>query len=218
MNKYTKQLIALLASTTLVACSSQKAQSAFSVSQEDESKIIGGYTVVDSPEITDKIQTICDKGLEGMVGATYTPIALLSTQVVSGTNYRVLLAVKPVVSDEEEATETYSIATFYENLDGEVELKSMPETDIETYTTDDLVGGWTKASSPVMTAEAQNAFTSVNKDSSATAIALLSTQVVSGTNYRILCEDDDTYSVQTIYEDLKGNCELTNTETFPEEE
>lgn len=218
MNKYTKQLIALLASTTLVACSSQKAQSAFSVSQEDESKIIGGYTVVDSPEITDEIQTICDKGLEGMVGATYTPIALLSTQVVSGTNYRVLLAVKPVVSDEEEATETYSIATFYENLDGEVELKSMPETDIETYTTDDLVGGWTKASSPVMTAEAQNAFTSVNKDSSATAIALLSTQVVSGTNYHILCEDDDTYSVQTIYEDLKGNCELTNTETFPEEE
>ncbi len=218
MKKHTKQLLALLASTTLVACSSQTKQSAFSVSQEDESKIIGGYEVVDSPEITDKVQTICEKGLEGMLGATYTPIALVSTQLVSGTNYRVLLAVKPVTSDDTETTETYSIATFYEDLDGAVELKSMPETNIETYTSEDLVGGWTKASSPVMTSEAQNAFTSVNKDSSATAIALLSTQVVSGTNYRILCEDNGTYSVQTIYEDLKGNCEVTNSEAFPEDE
>ncbi len=218
MNKHIKQLFAILASSTLVACSSTTKQSAISSSNDEDITIVGGYETATSPEITDEVQTICEKGLESMLGANYTPIALLATQVVSGTNYRVLLAVTPVVSDETEATETYSIATFYEDLDGNVEVTSIPESNIETYTSEESMGGWEKADSPIMTSEATNAFTSVNQDSSIHAIALLATQLVSGTNYRILCEEDGTYSIQTIYEDLKGNCELTTTETFPEVE
>ena len=53
------------------------------------------------------------------------------------------------------------------------------------------------------------------------AKALLGTQVVSGTNYMLLCKTTPSvpngepyYTIVTVYEDLKGNCEITDTSEF----
>ena len=58
--------------------------------EQTEVEVPGGWERPESPEITEEIQTLCDKGFEGMTGVSYTPAALLSTQVVAGTNYRIL--------------------------------------------------------------------------------------------------------------------------------
>ena len=41
-------------------------------------------------EIPDDVKAAFDKALEGLVGHTYEPIAILGTQVVSGMNYCLL--------------------------------------------------------------------------------------------------------------------------------
>lgn len=85
--------------------------------------MVGGYSLPDSPVITEDIRKICDKAFEELEGVRYTPIALLGTQVVAGTNYQVLCAAEVAVPDAE--TE-YAVVTIYEDLEGNVEV-----TDIE---------------------------------------------------------------------------------------
>ena len=60
-----------------------------------------------------------DKALEKLVGADYEPIALLATQIVSGTNYSILCQVTPVVPDAESS---FAIAHVYQDLEGNAEI------------------------------------------------------------------------------------------------
>ena len=91
--------------------------------------MVGGYSLPDSPVITEDIRKICDKAFEELEGVRYTPIALLGTQVVAGTNYQVLCAAEVVVPDAE--TE-YVVVTIYEDLEGNVEITDIEDLPVES--------------------------------------------------------------------------------------
>jgi hypothetical protein len=49
--------------------------------------------------LTEEAQSAFDKAMEGLVGVNYTPLALLGTQLVSGTNYSFLCEAAVVYPD-----------------------------------------------------------------------------------------------------------------------
>lgn len=129
LNKMVVTAVAVMVAGSLAACGAD-ASSAVETSASTETNetftddvMVGGYSLPDSPVITEDIRKICNKAFEELEGVRYTPIALLGTQVVAGTNYQVLCAAEVVVPDAE--TE-YAVVTIYEDLEGNVEV-----TDIE---------------------------------------------------------------------------------------
>lgn len=72
-----------------------------------------------------------EKAVDGMVGSDLVPVALLATQVVSGTNYMVLCTSTPVVPDAETSL---CVAVVYEDLEGNAELRSIKDFDALAYT------------------------------------------------------------------------------------
>jgi hypothetical protein len=188
---------------------------------ETGSVSVGGWNRPVSPVVTGEIRALLDQALDGMVGVEYTPVAYLSNQVVAGMNHAVLCKAAPVTPD---AKETYAIVYLYEKLDGSAEITDIRDTGVETNTSETLSGGWTDAGSPVITEElaalldqALEKLVGVNYE----PLALLSTQVVAGTNYRILCEAtvtapgaETTYVMITLYEALDGHAEMTDTQDF----
>ena len=81
--------------------------------------VVGGWTETESPEMTDEAKTALEKACETLTGAEYTPVALLATQVVAGTNYRVICEAKPAVPIPECG---YVIVTVYADLEGHAEI------------------------------------------------------------------------------------------------
>lgn len=80
---------------------------------------LGGWTAPEDTAITEEVKTVVDVALEKLLGVDYTPVALVGTQVVAGTNYCVLCEAAAVVPD---AVPYYVLVYIYEALDGTVEL------------------------------------------------------------------------------------------------
>lgn len=70
-------------------------------------------------EIPDDVKAAFDKAMEGLVGCTYEPIAILGTQVVAGANYCLLCKTTIVTPD---APVSYTLVYIYEALDGTAEI------------------------------------------------------------------------------------------------
>ncbi len=85
---------------------------------------VGAYEAAESSEITDEIQTLCDEAFADLVGAVYTPVALIAKQVVAGTNYKILFEKEIVVPDAEK---TYAIGIIYEDLEGNVSITEIDD-------------------------------------------------------------------------------------------
>lgn len=68
-----------------------------------------------------------EKALECMTGASYTPIRVLSSQVVAGMNCCVLCQAQVVVP---EAKPYYTLAFVYEDLDGNAEFTQFKDLDL----------------------------------------------------------------------------------------
>ena len=81
--------------------------------------LMGGWQETDAPDVTEEAAAALEKAAGSLLGAEYTPKALLATQVVSGTNYSILCSIRAVVPDAEEK---YSIVHVYEDLDGNAEI------------------------------------------------------------------------------------------------
>jgi len=88
-------------------------------------KIVGGWTEVNS-DMTEELQTIFDKAMEGLTGVGYTAKKLLAKQLVAGMNYKFLCDAKVVYPG---AVATQKVVTIYVNLAGEATI-----TSIEDYT------------------------------------------------------------------------------------
>ena len=73
--------------------------------------VMGGWTAAESVEITPKLEKAFRKATKDL-DTDYTPVALCSTQLVSGTNYCIVAA-----SDG-----GYSLVTLYQNLKGNTEV------------------------------------------------------------------------------------------------
>lgn len=175
----------------------------------------GGWTRAESPVVTDEVKALLEKAVKDMSGAQYTPVAYLASQVVSGTNHAILCRIAPVVP---EPKEKYGIVYLYEDLNGNAGIIEVKDFEAET-NINDLDGGWAQAETPVITEDAGAAFDKAMKNLVGvdyTPVALLSTQVVSGTNYCFLCEAtvvypgaETSYALVYIYADLEGNAEIT---------
>ena len=81
--------------------------------------VVGSWTETESPVMTDEAKKALEKACETLTGAAYTPVALLATQVVAGTNYRILCTSTPSAPSSESK---YVIATVYADLEGNAEL------------------------------------------------------------------------------------------------
>ncbi|MBO6271049.1 MAG: hypothetical protein J6N19_18120 [Clostridium sp.] len=182
----------------------------------------GGWSRAESPDVTDEVKALLDKALDGMVGANYTPVAYLGSQVVAGTNHAILCRVSPVYPDAEE---TYAIVYLYEDLDGNVEITETVDSNRNTDLSDgELDGGWFLPESPALTDEAKDALEKALDGmvgASYDPIALLSSQVVAGMNYCILCEitpvypdAESHYALVYVYADLDGSAQITETVDF----
>lgn len=83
---------------------------------------MGGWRVNDgdtSMEANPEAEAALNKALEGLVGASYEPIACLGTQVVAGTNYCILCRVTPVAPNAEA---TLCLVYVFAALDGSAEI------------------------------------------------------------------------------------------------
>ena len=75
-----KKLIAVLAALLMLV----------SAAAAEDGPLSGGWTPSADPAVTEELQVVFDKGLEGLVGVGYTPVAYLGSQVVAGTNHAFL--------------------------------------------------------------------------------------------------------------------------------
>ncbi len=85
---------------------------------------LGGWTVNkdDVTVLPDDVKACFDKATEGLLGCTYEPVALLSTQIVSGTNYCLLCRCTLVGADP---VQSYVMMYLHQGLDGSSELMNI---------------------------------------------------------------------------------------------
>ena len=112
-----KKLIALL-----LACMMLTGAAAMA-----EGLLTGGWTPSADPEVNEELKVLLDRGIEGLLGVTYTPVAYLGSQVVAGTNHAFLCQATVIYPD---AQPTYVIVYLYEDLQGNVSLLNIAEFDI----------------------------------------------------------------------------------------
>lgn len=88
--------------------------------------MLGGWeiTKAEAGTIPEDAQAAFDKATEQLDGADYTPVALLATQVVAGTNYCILCQVTPVVPD---AVPAWALVYIYADLEGNAEILNVYE-------------------------------------------------------------------------------------------
>ncbi len=95
-----------------------------------DGELTGGWEQPETPEITEEAGKAFEKAMEGFTGVGYVPVALLTTQLVAGMNYRYLCEATTVVPDAETS---YAIVTVYQDLEGNAEITEivrLPEAEI----------------------------------------------------------------------------------------
>lgn len=95
---------------------------------------VGGWENVphEAAELPEEAQAAFDKALEGLVGAEYVPVALLSTQLVAGMNYCILCQITPVVPN---AAPHWSLVYIYADLQGNAEITNVYDLYIDRHST-----------------------------------------------------------------------------------
>ena len=91
-----------------------------------EGMLAGGWQASENPAVTEELQAVFDKGLEGLVGVNYGPVAYLGSQVVAGTNHAFLCQATVVVPN---AAPSWKILFLYEDLQGNVSVLSIADFD-----------------------------------------------------------------------------------------
>ena len=195
-------------------------------------KIPGGWSVNGeaASTLTDEEAAIFESAIQGLLGVSYTPVAVLATQLVAGTNYAFLCSGVTVIPN---ATPEWYVVTVYQDLKGNTAVISIEDIELDDIDTlDNLdtaakVGAW-KVAEPEEPAElpekAQAAFEKASANwvgVGFSPIALLGTQIVAGTNYKVLCygttvtkDPVTSLYVIDIYEDLNGEAKITDAELF----
>ena len=190
MKRIIALLLYLLMLGSLTACGQKK----------EESQTVGGWTLTDDGTLTEEARSAFDTAMEGLVGVSYTPLALLGTQLVSGTNYCLLCEAAVVYPD---AQPYYAVVTIYQDLQGKAEVRNIVALSLGEIAESgeiknarpeggQLLGGWT--TDRETSVEAEN------------AVMHLAFQEVSGRNHCVLCKG---WTLAFIYEDLQGKTEVT---------
>ncbi len=213
MKKIYRQLVAAGMALALAVGTAGCVQ-AVHAEEKKESAAVGGWEEAQDGTITEDLQELFDKAMEGLVGVDYSPIELLEKQIVSGTNYRFLCESRVVYPG---AAVRKAVVTIYEDLEGNV---SILDIEAEEESEEAAVGGWEEVQDGTITEDLQELFDKAMEDLVGvdyTPIELLKKQIVSGTNYRFLCESrvvapgaQAKEVLVTIYKDLNGNVSVTD--------
>lgn len=94
-----------------------------------ERNLVGGWQQADSPVITEELRSMFAGAFKPPADAAYRPLALLSTQVVSGMNYCFFCEKTP---DPHPSSGSYTFVWLYRDAQGRTEI-----TDIEHFKTED---------------------------------------------------------------------------------
>ena len=192
MKKLMAAVLAVVLLLALAACGQPK----------EEAQTVGGWTIPDSAGLTEEAKTAFDKALEGLTGVSYTPVALLGTQLVSGTNYSILCEAAVVYPG---AQPYYAVVTVYQDLQGKAEILNIRALDLGTILESgeiadadapdgQLPGGWQVDRESAVDVEG--------------AELHLASQLVSGTNHCVLCRG---WTLTFVYESLDGSTEILKT-------
>ena len=95
--------------------------------------IVGGWTIqapADAVTLPQDVAASFNKANENYVGVGLSPLALLATQVVAGTNYMILCHGTMVTADPVDAI---YVATMYVDLEGNAELTDVQKLDLLAY-------------------------------------------------------------------------------------
>ncbi|MBR2578227.1 MAG: hypothetical protein IKE38_04765 [Erysipelotrichaceae bacterium] len=197
-----------------------------------DNPIVGGWEIAEvaREDLTEDEKANFEKAMEVVLGEDYEPVCVIDTQVVSGMNYA-YLARRTTVSENPDSC--FCVVVIYVNLDGEAELKSIADINIDDIQTredtdEQILGGWevTDTGKPgtLGSAEVQESFDKATKELVGVGynpIQLIARQLVSGNNYialvrgRALGSDDapELY-IMRWYEDLDGNSTVTDIKKF----
>ena len=237
MKRFAQLAIAATLAMALVGCGGTAAGQAQADDTADEAitettdeeeasapATMGGWQVYGEPasNLTPEQADIFQQATGDLLGVSYHPVAVIGQQVVAGTNYAYLCQATAVTPD---AQAEWVVAVVYVDLEGNASLTGVNAIDLaDLHTVEagatEAVGAWAVAE-PAMAAtlpdDAQAAFDAAaeQQDLELVAQALLGTQVVSGTNYQVLClghAADEPYQVYdlTLYQDLEGNVQITS--------
>lgn len=221
MKKIFLGLFALTLSLFMVGCANE---------ENNGTKLSGGWELDitnTNASIPDDAQEAFNNALINYTGMSFEPVALLGKQVVAGTNYMFLCKATPVVPNAET---TYKVVVVYNNLENKATISKVSDFNFTKYVNEDIMpdnsqlsGGWyTEMPEEEIDLEekVQTAFdNATNKLVGATykPIAVVGHQVVSGTNYAVLCygslatanENSGVY-ILTLYEDLNKTQEIVS--------
>lgn len=228
MKNITSKLIALgltgaLAVVSFTACSKTKETTAATtadtvVESVSGDKKVGGWSIPQDTKITDEEFAIFNKGIEGLVGVEYEPVAYLGSQLVAGTNHCFLCKATVVYPG---TTPQYKLVYIYEKLDGTEEILNIADIELPGAGDADsnpIPGGWSYADDPSVdekTASVVDKATEKLLGAEYEPVAYIGSQVVAGMNHAVLCritaispDAEDGYALLYIYEDLNGGFEI----------
>jgi len=120
-----RKLMAILMATTMILAMAAGLACA-AAEGEEAVRLAGGWEAAEDPAVTEELQALFDKGLEGLLGVNYVPAAYLGSQVVAGTNHAFLCQGTVVVPD---AVPSWKIVFLYEDLEGNVSILNIADFD-----------------------------------------------------------------------------------------
>ena len=89
-----------------------------------EEGLMGGWSMPETPELTEEACAALDIAVQELAGVAYTPVALVGTQVVAGMNYCILCQTRSDVPGEPSG---FSLVYVYADLQGDATLTDTVE-------------------------------------------------------------------------------------------
>ena len=181
----------------------------------------GSWEAAKSNAMTDELKKYFDEAISKIDGYSHTPVLLLGTQVVAGTNYCFL-----TTSTIQASHAAKEMRLTYINVDPSGNATYLKDDVLKLPGVDDSgdkVGGWAYAESTEITEDIKKVMEKATETLTGATyepVAYIGSQVVAGTNHAILCKmapsvaelnGATTYVLVYVYEDLQGNCEITET-------
>ena len=192
-----------------------------------ENNVSGGWEFSDlsANSVTDGDKELLAKALEGLAGVSYEAKEVIATQTVAGTNYAFLCVATPVVANPEPY---WAVVTVYVDLQGKAEFIGAKKVEITNIATlenapEAAAGAWTpvEKTQPLVINDSITAAFSFYTGVDLVPIALFGTQLVSGTNYRMLAYGTTVTAqpvpnlyVVDIYTNLDGVSEISSVKLF----
>ena len=195
MKKLFALMLAALMVLALCACGQAKAP----VAEEKAPAVVGGWTISEDAALTEEARAAFEKAMEGLTGVGYEPVALIGTQVVSGTNYCILCEARTIVPD---AAPYYALVYVYADLKGGAELLNIAALNLGDIAETGEIKAADPASGNLLGGWKLDRESTVEVDG---ALLHLASQLVNGTNHCVLCQGG---KLAFVYESLDGKTEL----------